>query len=88
MFPFLTADAFIFAATGLDNPFIVPLSFALRQVRFADRETTTAKPAGPVSTSRARDQRASGDKGNGPVKERESWRRLAARALGKLDIEL
>jgi hypothetical protein len=87
MFPFLTADPFIFAATGLDNPFIVPLDLALRQVRYADRETTlNGKSAGP--DARARDRGTSADKDKGQAKDKESWRRLAAGVLRRLDIEL
>lgn len=87
LFPFLTADPFIFAATALENPFIVPLDLALRQVRYADRKALNGNHAGSVRSKRAASGNGKGSNGT-KVTEKESWRRLAVRALRRFDIDL
>lgn len=66
VFPFLTADPFIYAATGMENPFVVPIDRAVRQVRYADHlmkrdhEHDRVGPVAPPARDRA------GGPGTGP----------------------
>jgi hypothetical protein len=77
LFPFLTADPFIFAATGMDNPFIVPIDLAVRQVAYADRPTKLYQADSGVPPAR-----------DPHLPNSDSWRRSLARFLRRLDIEL
>jgi hypothetical protein len=95
-YPFLTADPFIFAATGIENPFIVPLDLALRQIRYADRPTKGqhnmhradgSSPAPPGGARGPAGGANGGAKGpSGP--EDDNWRRRLVRFLKRIDIEL
>jgi GTPase SAR1 family protein len=93
LFPFLTADPFIFAATGLDNPFVVPIDLALDQVSYADRQAALdRKRAGPNPQPRGRTSAGNGKQPNVPPEtmaaDKGSWRQRLAIALKRLDIDL
>jgi hypothetical protein len=101
LFPFLTADPFIFAATGIRNPFIVPLDLALHQVAYTDqpkraspapprKEEVGAANSGVLGPEEIFDGKGDGPNASGDRQgvERDSLRRRIARFLRSWDLDL
>jgi hypothetical protein len=92
LFPFLTPDAFIFAAIGLKNSFVVPIDQALNGDLAPNEPARAPRDFGPQQPFQVEGGNTTGKRAKGsPEKEtaeNDSLRRRFARALKKIDIEL